>query len=531
MSRRSGSSDPSRTAWRIRQIAGPDLALRYLEGRPTEAAPAPAPAPAAAAAAPPPTTMPADPARSLFEQLRDEMSKAMPSLSTHEKRQVGELFARIEPLLGADGTSRGLGATLSAGSSLQRLIRQGEHLTRNAGVPAPAQAEPKRVERVLAALAELKLAVLRQGMHPQAGPASLGAATELFQRLGRLTKRWHDAPGSAAAFGLIERDEARPLAMDVFEFLRAGHAHEVRPVWPGEAPPMDASTVFFSGSPATLVVLQRAARSMGLHVDPLAPPGVDFAPQRWRSLRRAAVAVFDLDLAAPQVFYELGMALAAGTQLLLLAPADAALPFDVAQTVTRHAGQPDLEARLPEALDGAVYRVQVSARGRVDGDDALWVREILRADASLADGCDVLCGRWQPQPVSSSPRWFAVMPFRPGPDLRWTQMARRVQRLHPGLMPVRGDRAQGQEIIASIWDELCRATHVTADLSGFNPNVCLEIGIAHALGRPTLLIGEAGTATRLDAALPGLAKWRCHEYGPGLSRSFNTAVDRFFAAA
>lgn len=527
MSRRSGSSNPSRTAWRIRQIAGPDLALRYLEGSPSEAAPAPAAAPAAA----PPATMPSDPTRSLFEQLRSEMSKAMPALSTHEKRQVGELFARIEPLLGADGAARGLGGSLTVGSSLQRLIRQGEHLARNAGVHAPAQAAPVRVERVLMALAQLKLAVLRQGMNPQAGPASLSAATELFQRLGRMTKRWQEAPGSAEEFGLIERDEARPLAIDVFEFLRAGHAHEVQPVWPGEAPPLDASTVFFSGGAATQAVLQRTARSMGLHLDPSTPPGADFAPQRWRSLRRSAVAVFDLDVAEPQVFYELGMALAAGTQLLLLAPAGAVLPFDVAQTVTRYANLQALESQLPQALDDAVYRVQVSAPGRVDGDDALWVKEILRAGASLAGGCDVLCGRWQPQPVSPLPRWFAVMPFRAGPDLRWAQMARRVHRMHPGVIPVRGDRAQGQEIIASIWDELCRANRVTADLSGFNPNVCLEVGIAHALGRPTLLIGEAGTASRLDATLPGLAKWRCHEYGPGMSRSFNTAVDSFFATA
>jgi hypothetical protein len=110
-------------------------------------------------------------------------------------------------------------------------------------------------------------------------------------------------------------------------------------------------------------------------------------------------------------------------------------------------------------------------------------------------------------------------------------MVGRLRKLSSGLEPVRGDRALGQEIIASIWDELCRATHVTVDLTGFNPNVCLEAGIAHALGRPTLLIGEAGTARQLGAELPGLAKWRCHEYGTGLGRPFNTAVDRFFTAS
>ena len=32
------------------------------------------------------------------------------------------------------------------------------------------------------------------------------------------------------------------------------------------------------------------------------------------------------------------------------------------------------------------------------------------------------------------------------------------------------------------------------DLSGYNPNVCLELGMADAIGRDTLLIGVEGTA-------------------------------------
>jgi hypothetical protein len=523
MGRRFGSSDPSHTAWRIRQIAGPDLALRYLEGRraavdPQAPAPPPAPAPAPA--------MPDNPMRALFEQLRGEMSKAMPALSAHERTQVGGLFGRIEPLVTVNRTPPDFGGLLSTGSSLQRLIRQGEHLSRNAGLDAPAEAVSSRTDRVLAALTELKLALLRQGLHPHAGSAAFGAATELFTRLGQLSKSWQDAPGDADAFARVERDQARPLALEVFEFLRASHAHEVRPVFPGPVPPMDASTLFFSGAPATLAVLQRAAQRIGLQVDPLAPPGADFALQRWRSLRRSALAVFDLGSAKPQVFYELGLALATGVQLLLLAPLDHVLPFDVAQTVTRYTTLQELEAQLPQALDDAGYRVQINAPRSVNSRDALWNQEILRVSAAI--GGDVLCGRWMPQPVSATPRWFAVMPFRAGPDARWQLMARRLQRLKPGLAQVRGDRAQGQEIVASIWDELCRASHVSADLTELNPNVCLEVGIAHALGRPTLLIGQAATARRLDAELPGLAKWRCHEYGRGQSRSFNAVVDQFF---
>jgi len=530
MPRRHGSSDPSSTAWRLRQIVGPDAALRYLQARnesqatPTavpEAAPAPAGAPAAPAA---------NPTRVLVDELRRQVAQALPSLSMHERAQVSGLHGRIDALSRARPSPRDLNDVFGDASTLRRLTTQGEHLVRNAGVAAPGTAT-SRADRVLAALVELKLAVLRQGLHKDAGSASFKTATDLFTRLGHLTKRWQDAPGAAAAWALVERDEARPLAVEVLDFLRAGHAYEAEPVWRGAVPPVDASTLFFSGSEATLTVLKRAAQRIGMQVDPVAPPGADFAAQRWRGLRRSAVAVFDLGSPAPQVFYELGMALASGSQLVLLTPQGAAVPFDVAQTVTRYADAQELERLLPDAIDGACYQVQIGAPRRVENFDAPAMREIIRMSASLIDGCEVLCGRWLGHPVSDTPRWFAVMPFRAETDARWEQMSQRVRAVNPNMNQIRGDRASGQEIIASIWEELCRATHISADLSGLNPNVCLEVGIAHALGRPTLLIGQAGTAMRLDAELPGLAKWRCREYGTRLSRQFNAAVDRFFIAA
>jgi len=97
---------------------------------------------------------------------------------------------------------------------------------------------------------------------------------------------------------------------------------------------------------------------------------------------------------------------------------------------------------------------------------------------------------------------------------------------------IRGDVADGQQIVESIWQEICRATHVTVDLSGFNPNVCLELGIANTLGRRTLLIGIDGTASDLKHALPSVAKWRCHTYAadPNSTPEFQSTLRKFFLA-
>jgi len=69
------------------------------------------------------------------------------------------------------------------------------------------------------------------------------------------------------------------------------------------------------------------------------------------------------------------------------------------------------------------------------------------------------------------------------------------------------------------------------DLSGFNLNVCLELGIADTIGRRTLLIGEQGTERHLKDALPGVAKRRCLTYSgdPKGSPQFAAGLQKFFA--
>ena len=62
-----------------------------------------------------------------------------------------------------------------------------------------------------------------------------------------------------------------------------------------------------------------------------------------------------------------------------------------------------------------------------------------------------------------------------------------------GVTVVRGDEALSQDIVASIWKETARASHVLVDLTSYNLNVCLELGMADAMGRDTLLIGAPDT--------------------------------------
>ena len=54
------------------------------------------------------------------------------------------------------------------------------------------------------------------------------------------------------------------------------------------------------------------------------------------------------------------------------------------------------------------------------------------------------------------------------------------------------DIKSNRAIIQDIWKSLCEARLVIADLTGFNANVLYELGIAHTLGKETILIYQRG---------------------------------------
>jgi hypothetical protein len=83
---------------------------------------------------------------------------------------------------------------------------------------------------------------------------------------------------------------------------------------------------------------------------------------------------------------------------------------------------------------------------------------------------------------------FVVMPFHALYEAEYDRVIRpAIQAL--GLTCVRGDEIYGhQAIIHDIWQSIRRARLVVAELSERNPNVMYEIGLAHALGKPIVLL-------------------------------------------
>ena len=61
------------------------------------------------------------------------------------------------------------------------------------------------------------------------------------------------------------------------------------------------------------------------------------------------------------------------------------------------------------------------------------------------------------------------------------------------------------------------------DVTGLNLNVCMELGFAHALGRPTLILRRAGSKSFFAA----IAKLQLPDYSDA---DFDAILDRFLSA-
>lgn len=61
-----------------------------------------------------------------------------------------------------------------------------------------------------------------------------------------------------------------------------------------------------------------------------------------------------------------------------------------------------------------------------------------------------------------------------------------------GLRPLRADEIfTPTPIMGDIWRSICRARLVIADLTGRNPNVFYEVGLAHAIGKEVILLTQS----------------------------------------
>ena len=460
---------------------------------------------------------------SILAELDDAIGKATPSLADKQikARRVQDLILRMRDALTNPSRSQPA-ETPAAGSRLAALAALHKDLHRYV-------------------ITENSEAILT-GEEGKAGMMLMGRLSQSREAIAAL-------PASADPLKL-EVESLRQLALDIRNFSLRHHLTLAQPVWPSRTIAQNPNAVFYSGGSQIGELIAPVCQSLGLHR--LVPqPHQEPASLRWDQLRESAVAVFDftsykrsatLEEASfvAAIAYELGIAFALGRAVVIVATETQDLPFDLdIEPIRLRNGAPDSDA-LSLALDHALYRLQRGGagssvqqsvrylRGRfgahsdfhvrlsLDTLDAETVRDPIKTRLLIAstlgflgaEAPHILLPVWPGDyPDPAAQRCFHVTAFGPA----WANNTMKLVKdsCSANTVYVRGDQVLAPDILRSIWDEICHATHVVVDLTGLNANVALELGIAHALGRNVLLISQDQQPERYFRAV---AKHRLHRY-------------------
>ena len=380
-------------------------------------------------------------------------------------------------------------------------------------------------------------------------------------RAASVDKRIYLAGDDDAQATIVDQEALRPFALEIRHFAARHHAMLANPIWSGAAAKESTSAVLYAGPSDGRKFVDLACKELGLTLLS-SPTGKSIAASRWEQLQKAYVTIFDLRAPAgpdrAAVAYELGIARTLGKPVIVLAQEDQNIPFDVdVQPLLLNGTEQDSTA-LCEAVDRASVWTMPRPRSGAETaaatideilgrypipqsdtyvDQTLKQLQRLRADPdpvavtsalkalvsfAVEDDLMLIHPAWPPTyPDSVRSRLFHVMPFRP----EWADAAAaRVESACAAANAdyVRGDRVKDANIIGSIWKEISQASHVLVDLTDFNENVALELGIAHTLGRPTVMVGQGDTVERL---FPMIAKLRFYPYENVASPQLGASVE------
>jgi len=332
----------------------------------------------------------------------------------------------------------------------------------------------------------------------------------------------------------IESTRLRPIAARSRELLGRGRLTSIAPLWHYGRMSGDANAVYLTGRRQSKLVVSLCAerRLQLLPVD----VGEEAGDANFEAIRQSAVVIADLtdkeELAA--TCYRIGLALALGRPLVVLAEARSAVPFDIDLVPIELSGGARDRGPISQAIDralllpqrhgmpedrGALARRLRRAFPDPDRDKSFLLAEFEReqdqpdrARAVLEEliGTSGLVAHptWPLPEENEERRLFHVMPFTKW----WSTLVRtRARRacLACRIHYRRHDDVPEARIIQSLWVEICRASHVLVDLTGMNPNVLLELGLVHAIGKRCLLVGRVGTRKRL---FPELRRTTVEEY-------------------
>ena len=450
-----------------------------------------------------------------------------------------DLFAGVDPM-----------------GKMRQLMTQMTALLGTPSTGAPAPPAGSRAERIAKYEGALAQYLGAEQLRPNLGAAEHDMCGKLFEELAKARSA---LPGQRTM--AHEGDLLRPLALRIEQYALRHHLTVARPFWALSPEPPDPSGFYACGAPGCGPLLDEIAVSVGLKRTRLGAVA-DAGQVRWNAIAASRLVVCDLrtlhgpDLSA--ACYEIGLAKALGRALVIVVAPGSALPFDIEIGPVELPGATTDRDALAAAIDQMLYS---PPHREADSSLAATITELQHRYGAAAEfkvrksiefvqqatadpiearrRVESLLGFVGPEaaqmifpawpggyPGHETRRLFHVMPF----GQPWSNNVRNTVAgicRKRGVRYVRGDEVPDPRVIRSIWDEICHASHVLVDLSAFNANVALELGLAHGLGRHCLVVGQDDTVRQL---FPAIRKVRVLPYAlAGGGAALPDAVDEFIA--
>lgn len=86
---------------------------------------------------------------------------------------------------------------------------------------------------------------------------------------------------------------------------------------------------------------------------------------------------------------------------------------------------------------------------------------------------------------------FVLMPFNPEMDRLYAQIFKPAIEDDLRYVSRRADEITGvSSVMHDIWKSICESELILADVTSFNPNVMYELGMAHTVGKPSVIIHQ-----------------------------------------
>ncbi len=501
--------------------------------------------------------MPKDNDDKIFELLNKRLEKDVKSGKTKRSDQLKELLGSFKDIISSEDDS--VGGHMKKIADMRGLVGNMLELAHYPSYGIPRPPEGTRAAELVELCWSIRRLLLEEANRRGKGADESSMITKLSIRATNIDKRIYKAGVDNSKARSVELDELRPLADQVRKFTLLRNAVLARPIWRATKLPVDTNSVFYSGLPEPLRLLTGVCKNLGLSILK-APKSTSFANARWKQLQKASLAVFNMGAAdgpdRAAVAYELGIALTLGKPIVILTTGEN-LPFDVDIVPIDISEKEGAEVLLMKAIDESFVSfvphekvnplpgtLQQVLKSYPLPQDNIYVDQSLKQLQRLGTEPDpvstdhalkTLVGfldkepvmlihpTWPPSYSDRESRLFHVMPFRPG----WAADASKTARdccKKLGVDYIRGDEVRDLDVIQSIWNEICQSSHVLVDLTGFNANVALELGISHTLGKPTLITGATKT---VDNLFPMISKVRVSPYRSASSKKLAKAVEGF----